>query len=119
MAEIHRERRADTRYAVTLAAEFTGPDRFDTHTLENLSRGGVFVQTAAPSSVGSMVSLNIVLPGVAAEIELQGRVTWVHDDVRHTERGVLGMGIQFVGLVPRSRALIEHHLRRLRAAILH
>ena len=58
----------------------------------NLSKGGIFLETATPLSIGEQLTLKFDVPGVGP-LEVVGTVAWVrsgsHDGLPD------GMGIQF------------------------
>lgn len=58
---------------------------------ENLSRGGLFVQTDHPFEMGASVALSVSFPGLLSPIELLGKIAWR----REAADGVAaGVGIQ-------------------------
>ncbi|MDC0707614.1 TIGR02266 family protein [Stigmatella sp. ncwal1] len=80
----------------------------------NISRGGLFINTQKPLSVGTPVRLIVSLPGTEFPFDLTGRVTRIntaHEGANH----VPGMAIEFVNVDDEKRALIEQFVERLRA----
>ena len=77
----------------------------------NVSRGGIFIETARPLEVGDPVQLSFS-GGAAGQLRVSGRVRWV------TPFGGLkdaraGMGIEFVGLDADRRGRLDALLARL------
>lgn len=71
--------------------------------LRNLSEGGAFVETVAPTVVGSVVQLRFRLPGETQEIACTATV-------RHT-RGGRGIGVEFRYLDPGDRYRIQQFVQ--------
>ena len=53
---------------------------------ENLSRGGLFVQTAERFTVGQTVQLSVGFPGLLDPVDLKGEVVWVRPRREETLR---------------------------------
>ena len=93
------ERRREPRKSVDLQVTFRVTEspnatwRNSSH-VANLSRYGLFVQTGTLLSVGTTVSLRIVLPSVGP-VEAVAEVRWISEDPETT-----GMGLQFYGETP-------------------
>ncbi len=77
---------------------------------ENLSDGGLFVQTYQVYKVGDVLSLQLTLPDDADAIVVRGVVRWVraYDEPSNTKPG---FGLQFQGLEPVDQKRIERFLR--------
>jgi molecular chaperone DnaK len=83
-------------------------DEFVEKFASNVSRGGVFIRTCEPKPVGTLLSFELRLHGGEAVVKGQGIVRWIQPE----NRGPLpptapGMGVQFLDLDERSRALVE------------
>ena len=72
---------------------------------ENLSGGGLFVQTDQPFQVGDQVPLALSFPGLMDPVEIVGRVAWVRA-ARGDDAGGIGV-----------RAESETHRKRLEALV--
>jgi uncharacterized protein (TIGR02266 family) len=74
----------------------------------NLSKGGIFLETAAPLQIGEHVSLKFDVPGVGP-LEVDGTVAWVrsgsHDGLPD------GMGVQFNQLDQQYGEVIDEMVR--------
>lgn len=70
----------------------------------NLSRGGVFLDTAELLPVGTSVTLELAVPD-AGPVTVSGRVTWVRE--QDGELGPRGIGIEFEDVVDGLGALID------------
>jgi hypothetical protein len=95
-------RRQESR--VTINKEFDSFDQFVREYVTNISRSGVFIKTATPLSVGSVVDLKftVVMDGVET-IEGEGEVVRV-------EHSPSGMGVVFKKLGRYSERLVERLL---------
>ncbi len=79
------DKRGDPRTPFVLRVNFR--DRSDClDATENLSRGGLFVQTAERFSVGQRVELTVGFPGLLEPVALKGEVVWVRPS-REDDRG--------------------------------
>src|SRR4051794_37465079 len=72
----------------------------------NISRGGIFINTRTPLSVGTTVRLIISLPDTQFPFELSGRVARVNE-FDNPSNQVPGMGIEFVNVDDEKRLRIE------------
>jgi uncharacterized protein (TIGR02266 family) len=110
MTETRRqERRVHPRVPLKMLVQFRlhDMDEFMREHAVNISAGGMFVRTAEPHTVGSMVYLQFQLIDGEKLIEGLGKV--VH--VNPPEHVVPGMGIEFVNLDQGSRELIDRIIK--------
>ncbi len=98
------ERRVDRRYPMVLQVRWPeNPDQWPDCT-ENLSRGGLFVQTEMSAQVGQPVRLELSFPDLLAPLEISAQVTWV----RRASPGVpAGIGVRMAEGAPDARAYLE------------
>jgi uncharacterized protein (TIGR02266 family) len=85
---------------------------------ENLSKGGVFVKTDQPFTVGESICVRLCFSGSLEPLELTGVVMWRRESAPGIPGGV---GVRFDGELSRARAVVNHLLThstdpRLRAA---
>lgn len=81
------DKRGDPRTPFVLRVNFR--DRTDClDATENLSRGGLFVQTGERFSVGQRVDLTVGFPGLLEPVALRGEVVWVRPPREDTTGGV-------------------------------
>lgn len=73
---------------------------------ENLSSGGLFIQTREPFSLGEKVRLALGFPGLLAPFELTGVVAWKRAPTAEQEGGI---GVRVTDLAERARlsAMLE------------
>ncbi len=86
-------RRAHERIRLQLAVAYRSAGAFLVSYTVNLSRGGLFVETDAPSPEGTELDLRLEIPGYPGEVELRGVVVWIQPTP--TPGQPKGMGIQF------------------------
>jgi uncharacterized protein (TIGR02266 family) len=89
------EKRQDERFPFVLKVQYSDRQAVADAT-ENLSRGGLFIQTEQPWQVGDVVPLSLSFPGLLDPIEIVGRVTWI--------RPALGSGVGGVGIAVQTDA---------------
>jgi uncharacterized protein (TIGR02266 family) len=100
--------RRQPRLPIKLEVEYRTAGAFLVSYSVNLSKGGIFVETATPLPVGSQVDLAFEVPG-AGSLEVTGVVAWVRQG---TFDGLPdGMGIQFETLDERYGVLIDGLVR--------
>jgi alpha-L-fucosidase len=89
---------------LTINKEFDSFDQFVREYVTNISRSGVFIKTATPLAVGSLVDLKftVVMDGIET-IEGEGEVVRV-------EASPSGMGVVFRKLGKYSQRLVERLL---------
>ena len=84
------EKRRDPRIPFILKVNYSDR-KAATDATENLSRGGLFVQTDQHFEMGQVVPLSLSFPGLLNPLELVGRVAWL----RKAENGQsAGVGIE-------------------------
>jgi uncharacterized protein (TIGR02266 family) len=85
------DKRADPRARFVLRVNFR--DRSDClDATENLSRGGLFVQTTERFEVGQAVELSIGFPGLLEPVPLRGEVVWARP-AREDSAGGVGIRV--------------------------
>jgi uncharacterized protein (TIGR02266 family) len=83
------EKRQDERFPFVLKVTYSDKKQVADAT-ENLSKGGLFIQTDQPWQIGDIVPLSLSFPGLLDPVEIVGRVAWV--------RPALGSGVGGVGI---------------------
>ncbi len=96
---------------VWLDDETLGGDFTFCYTTQDLSEGGLFLETDAPLTVGEVLDIELALPGEEGSFEVRGRVRWVRDTesaVEHSNKP--GMGVEFLDPAPELAAAIQRFL---------
>lgn len=70
------DKRAHQRLPFVVRVDFADRVQFLGAT-ENLSKGGLFIQTDHPFSIGERIPLALSFPGLLDPVEVTGRITWV------------------------------------------
>jgi len=108
-----RDRRKDPRYDVKIKVDYSTKGIFVSNYVTNLSKGGVFIETATPLPLQSQIHFTFMLPDINVKIEATGKVVWTYDVKKGTGKVVSGMGIKFTDLSPQHKAQIEEYLIKL------
>lgn len=104
LAMAPQEPRAFPRYEVQAYVDVTGPDVLLYHRIQNISLGGICIQTSTLAEVGTMVDVVITFPDLGAEISLRGQVVWAN---REPPQDV---GIRWVELDEERKALLQKYI---------
>ncbi len=107
-------RRAD-RLQHELLVAYRTVDGFITDFAVNISKGGMFINTRNPLSVGSIVKLIVSLPDAQFPFDLTGRVIRTH--VADGSDLIAGMGIEFVDVDDEKKARLAKFVEKLRAEL--
>lgn len=82
----------------------------------DISRGGMFVRTAKPPEMQARVTLRLSLPGRVRDLVIEGEVVHAVSESDSARMGLpAGFGVQFVGLTPERRQLLEQVVEHARA----
>jgi uncharacterized protein (TIGR02266 family) len=107
------DRRRAGRLPLKIPVDYSAVDAFFREFCANINEGGMFVETEAPPETGTLVQLQVRLPGLEEPLPVAGRVAWVSEG---KEGAPPGMGVEFVGLDPEARRTINAVVRNLRSA---
>ncbi len=73
---------------------------------QNISKGGIFIETDTPMPSGANIVIQFQAPGSDDKIEVEGEVVWVNPVRDGDDNPNPGMGIQWRNLDEESRSLI-------------
>lgn len=104
------DRRRHPRNATRLRVKFPSMDVLQHDYAEDISRGGIFIQTQKPRTVGERFIVVLVHPQTAEELELMGEVVHVITPDGQKPGTAPGMGIKFLDLDEEKHQLIERFL---------
>jgi uncharacterized protein (TIGR02266 family) len=111
------EKRAEPRLALVLRVDF--PDRARAvAATENLSRGGLFVQSDRPFQLGERVPLSLSFPGLLAAVEITGVVTRIRPPSA-TEKAGVGLRVDDLADRQKLEALVTPSQTELRSTAPH
>jgi type IV pilus assembly protein PilZ len=89
------ERRRVPRTPIELKVEYKRLNTFFADYTKNISRGGTFIGTEKPLSVGTEFVFALGVPGMPEPLRLRGKVIWVTPAHEGTRANPAGMGIEF------------------------
>ncbi len=101
------ERRKDERGPAVIEIQYRSAQEFLSAYTQNISGGGLFVQTSRLVSLNDEVLLRFTLPGVSHHFEVTGLVVWSNPTLKAT----VGMGIKFLKIAPAEAALIDNFVK--------
>jgi Tfp pilus assembly protein PilZ len=96
--------REDSRIACFLAVDYSTKDRVYQDFINNLSNGGVFIETSAPFHVGQSISMTFSVPSLNKTFKIAGTIARTEQD---------GIGVQFLKkLTPYQKEIIHSAITR-------
>lgn len=96
--------RAFPRFEVNAYVDYTGTEVVLYHRVQNLSLGGICIQTDGVEPVGTHVDLVINFPDFDASIAVKGEVVWANRDAP------MDMGVRFLDLDQERRETLRKYL---------
>ena len=96
------------RYEVNAYVDYTGNEVVLYHRIQNISLGGVCIQSAGVEDVGTTVDLVINFPDLSASLTIKGQVVWVN------RAPPMDMGIRYVDLVGERRETLRKYITLMR-----
>jgi Tfp pilus assembly protein PilZ len=97
--------RAFPRYEVQATADVAAPsDLLLYHRIQNISLGGICIQTKSIEEVGQLVDVVLNFPELGQQIEVMGQVVWTN---REPPQDV---GIRWVGLDEPRKQLLSRYI---------
>lgn len=91
---------------IEIDLNFESMRRFQGEFSPNLSKDGLFIDTAEPLAPGSVVRFRVILPEEFVFLEGTAVVEWVRPAETATD-GAPGMALRFVTLSPQNQELVE------------
>ena len=99
-----QEGREHARFEVDAFVDYTGTEVALNHRVQNISLGGVCIQSVAVEPVGSVVDLVINFPDLDASIAVKGEVVWANREPP------MDMGVRFVDLDEERKDTLRRYL---------
>lgn len=106
--------RRSRRERLVVRVDYSTVDSFFSEFTTNINEGGLFIETDAPSAIGTQVQLQFQLPGTDEPLKVGGRVIWTSPGAPGE---VPGMGVEFEELDPIARDQVNAVVRRLRSDV--
>jgi uncharacterized protein (TIGR02266 family) len=104
-AELPRE---FPRYELNAYVDYTGNEVLLYHRIQNISLGGVCIQSSGVEDVGTTVDLVINFPDLSSSLSLRGEVVWVNREPP------MDMGIRYVDLDQERRETLRKYIGLVR-----
>jgi hypothetical protein len=101
---VENDARAHPRYVVDADADVTAGSSTSSPQVQNLSLGGICIQTSEITEVGAPVDVLLRFGGGGEEVALRGQVVWVN---RQPPQDV---GIRWIDLDGARRDVLSRHL---------
>jgi len=101
--------RQHPRLQLEAFVDYTGSEVLLYHAVQNISLGGVCIQTDAVEAVGTVVDLVINFPELDAAFAVEGEVVWSNDDSPRD------MGIRFVSLDLERKETLRRYIAQIEA----
>ena len=98
------DKREYPRFEVTAYVDYTGTEVLLFHRIENISLGGICIQSTAIENEGTIVELVINFPDFDSCIAVQGEVVWANREEP------MDMGIRFLDLDDEHREILRKHI---------
>ena len=106
-AELPRE---FPRFEVNAYVDYTGNEVLLYHRVQNISLGGICIQSNGVEDVGTVVDLVINFPELGASISAKGEVVWVNRDPP------MDMGIRYIDLDAERKETLRKYISMVRQA---
>jgi uncharacterized protein (TIGR02266 family) len=98
------------RYEVNAYVDYTGNEVLLYHKVQNISLGGICIQSNGVEEVGTTVELVINFPELDASIALRGEVVWVNREPP------MDMGIRYTELDAEKKETLRKYITMMRKA---
>ncbi len=116
-----QDRRQELREPIELKVEYKRLNTFFYDYTRNISRGGTFIKTTRPLSLGTPFVFNLIVPMLDLSLELRGEVRWIQrvGEPAHPDGdGTPGMGIRFVYKDAADRDQVQRAVEKMMVASL-
>lgn len=110
------DRRGQDRAPIELKVSYKRVNSFFADYTKNISRGGTFIATEKPLTMGTEFVFALEVPGLEEPLRLNGRVIWTTEPEDATKANPPGMGIEFQYVDEAERRGTESIVERLLAA---
>lgn len=108
MPEGERRQREHPRYEVNAYVDYTGSEVLLYHKIQNISLGGICIQSASIEEVGTIVDLVINFPDLDAQVALKGEVVWANREAP------MDMGIRYIDLDEERKDTLRKYISLVR-----
>jgi uncharacterized protein (TIGR02266 family) len=101
--------RAHPRLEVNAYVDYTGSEVLLFHKVQNISLGGICIQSDAVEDIGTVVELVLNFPELDVSLAVQGEVVWTNREPP------MDMGIRYIELDNERRDTLRKYLGLLHA----
>ena len=108
MVDSSEQVREFPRYEVNAYVDYTGSEVLLYHRIQNISLGGICIQTPSIEEVGSVVDLVINFPELGTSLSLRGEVMWANREPP------MDMGIRYVEMDDTKRETLKQFISRVK-----
>jgi type IV pilus assembly protein PilZ len=112
MVKPKQERRSNGRVPLRIRIQYQTADQFFQDYIQNLSVGGIFIETSTPLKVGTRLKVQFCLPEMEKEILADGVVVR-RVDLHTKDPRLAGMGIQFSELTSGDKLVLDEYIRSI------
>ncbi len=96
------------RFEVNAYVDFTGNEVLLFHRIQNISLGGICIESAAVEEVGTTVDLVLNFPDLEATIAVKGEVVWANREPP------MDMGIRYIDLDEERKDTLRKYINMVR-----
>ena len=96
------------RYEVNAYVDYTGSEVMLYHRIQNISLGGICIQSSGVEDVGTVVDLVINFPDLNASVALRGEVVWANREPP------MDMGIRYIEMDDTKRETLKQYIARVK-----
>jgi uncharacterized protein (TIGR02266 family) len=109
MADDGSRERLFPRYEVSAFVDYAGGEVLLHHRIQNISMGGICIQSPSIEEVGSTVELVVNFPDLGRSLALRGQVVWANREPP------MDMGIRYVEMDDSKKEALREYLTRVAA----
>ena len=108
MPDSERQQREHPRYEVNAYVDYTGSEVLLYHKIQNISQGGICIQSVSIEEVGTIVDLVINFPDLDSQVALKGEVVWANREAP------MDMGIRYTDLDDQRKDTLRKYISVVR-----
>jgi uncharacterized protein (TIGR02266 family) len=108
MPETSEQSREFPRYEVNAYVDYTGNEVLLFHRIQNISLGGVCIQTSGVEEVGTIVDIVLNFPDLDASIAIRGEVVWANREPP------MDMGIRYIDMDEERKDTLRKYITMVR-----
>lgn len=113
-------KRKTVRFEVMLSCEYAHRQKKIRGFVQNISRGGLFLETVEPFQINDSLSMQVEVPGSEGLVSLQGKIVYVVTEYDARYKGVTpGVGLEFEKLDLKARTQLDQFLTKLETFRIH